>query len=125
MSVRGLSAADLLTAGFVVFLIDISAAAAQTTSAQQVASAPAYNAESTTHSGRNLSLDEPAPMPDADIFAPIPHVDDPKAARVTPNLFRPKTQFRGDGYSPGSTVQESQERSLKPAPGISLKVPLD
>jgi hypothetical protein len=64
-------------------------------------------------------------MPDADIYAPVPRADYPKAAQVTPNLFRPKTQFRGDGYSPGSTAQENQERQLKPAPGISLKVPLD
>jgi len=125
MIFRVSSAADFLTAGFGVLLLAMSAAAAQTRSAQQVASAPSYNAETIGRGRINESLDEPAPMPDADIFAPIPRVDDPKAAHVTPNLFRPKTQFRGDGYSPGSTVQESQERTLKPAPGISLKVPLD
>ncbi len=112
-------------AGFVVLLFGTSVAAAQTRPVQQVASAPAYNTEATARGGINPSLDEPAPMPDADIFAPVPRVDDPKAAHVTPSLFRPKTQFRGDGYSPGSTAQESQERILKPAPGISLKVPLD
>jgi hypothetical protein len=109
-------------------LVSVSAAEAQGGFPQQVASAPAYSTQTTTtsvHGMTNEPLGEPAPMPDADIFAPVPHIDDPKAAHVTPSLFRPKTQFRGDGYSPGSTVQESQERTLKPAPGISLKVPLD
>jgi hypothetical protein len=125
MTGRVLSAADLFIAGFAAFFIDVSAAAAQTNFAQQVASAPTYKADTLARGAANQPLDEPAPMPDADIFAPVPHVDDPKAAHLTPNLFRPKTQFRGDGYSPGSTAQESQERTLKPAPGISLKVPLD
>jgi hypothetical protein len=64
-------------------------------------------------------------MPDADIYPPVVRRDNPKAAELAPHLFRPKTQFRGDGYSPGSTAQERQEHQLKPAPGISLKVPLD
>ncbi len=68
---------------------------------------------------------EPAPMPDADLYPPVPHTDETKSASVTPSLFRPKDQYRGDGFSPGSTVQGNQERLLKPAPGLSMKVPLN
>jgi hypothetical protein len=96
---------------------------------QQIyASPPTYSAETTSiqrQNGTEPPLVGPAPMPNADIFAPIPRVEDPKATQVTPHLFSPQQQFRGDGYSPGSTVQASQERQLKPAPGISMKVPLD
>jgi hypothetical protein len=68
---------------------------------------------------------EPAPMPDADLYPPVAHVDNPQAAQLTPSLFQPKNQYRGDGFSPGSTVQGNQERLLKPTPGLSMKVPLN
>jgi hypothetical protein len=64
-----------------------------------------------------------APMPDADVNAPLPPT--PKTAQVSPSLFQPRKQFRGDGYSYGSTAQSWQEQRLKPAPGVTLKVPLD
>lgn len=63
-----------------------------------------------------------APMPDADMSAPLPPT--PKTAELSPALFQPRKQFRGDGYAPGSTAQGWQEQRLKPAPGVSLKVPL-
>jgi len=64
-----------------------------------------------------------APMPNADLNAPLPPT--PKTAQVSPSLFQPRKQFRGDGYSYGSTAQSWQEQRLKPAPGVTLKVPLD
>jgi len=66
----------------------------------------------------------PAPMPDVDLAAPRPPLGDPHATEVAPKLYQPSQQFQGDGYSYGSTVQSLQERSLKPAPGVSFKVPL-
>jgi hypothetical protein len=70
-------------------------APSKTVFAQQMASTPQYNAETAHKPAPDEPVSEPAPMPDADI------------------------------YAPGSTAQENQERQLKPAPGISLKVPLD
>lgn len=67
----------------------------------------------------------PAPVPDVDLAPPPPPLAaDPHATEVTPKLYQPSQQFQGDGYSYGSTVQSLQERSLKPAPGVSFKVPL-
>ncbi len=106
----------------------ITAARAQTPFGSQAAITPRYNATATTSTYGNegdSTRFEPAPMPNADIYAPLPRVDDPKAAQLSPKLFQPPRQFRGDGYSSGSTAQGSQERSLKPAPGVSMKVPLD
>lgn len=67
---------------------------------------------------------EPAPMPDHDLFAPVQRAsEDP---HVTPNVFMPggPTQFRGDGYSPGSTAQSYETRHVLPGAGLNLEVPL-
>lgn len=66
---------------------------------------------------------QPAPLPDRNVFTP-------QAARannepsLAPTLFTTRTQFRGDGFSPGSTAQSQQEKNLKPGAGFSLHMPL-
>lgn len=64
----------------------------------------------------------PAPMPDSDEAAPAaPASNEPQ---WSPSLFRPGHTYRGEGFVPGSSVQASQNRNIRPAPGISLNVPL-
>ncbi|HTW27922.1 MAG TPA: hypothetical protein VME92_12400 [Acetobacteraceae bacterium] len=66
---------------------------------------------------------EPAPVPDSDIAAPTaPQASD--QPQFSPSLFNTKTQFRGDGFSPGSTAQSDEEKNYKPVPGFTMKVPL-
>lgn len=66
---------------------------------------------------------EPAPTPNRDASGPAP----PRASNdpeLSPTLFTRRNQFRGDGYSPGSTAQEEQERKVKPGAGFNLRMPL-
>lgn len=66
---------------------------------------------------------QPAPLPNRDLSTP----QAPRASNepsLAPTLFTTRTQFRGDGFSPGSTAQSEQERKLKPGAGFSLHMPL-
>lgn len=66
---------------------------------------------------------QPAPLPNRNILTP----QAPRASTepsLAPTLFTTRTQFRGDGFSPGSTAQSEQERKLKPGAGFSLHMPL-
>lgn len=65
----------------------------------------------------------PAPVPDPDAQAPL-NPAGKATAQVSPMLYNNPTQFMGMAYLPHSTVQDQQEQRLKPAPGISLSVPL-
>lgn len=92
------------TAALTALLMASVAGAAETTAATN---APKY---------------EPAPMPNEDLYAPLQPADpDP---RISPTVFRPSRQFRGDGYSAGSSSQGYQERHMLPAAGVNLSVPL-
>ena len=66
---------------------------------------------------------EPAPLPNRDLNAPATAraSNEPSLA---PTLFTARTQYRGDGFSPGSTAQSEQERNVKPGAGFSLHMPL-
>ena len=66
---------------------------------------------------------EPAPTPNRDAFGPsLPRAsNDPE---LSPTLFTRRNQYRGDGYSPGSTAQEEQERKVMPGAGFNLRMPL-
>lgn len=65
----------------------------------------------------------PAPLPNRDLATPAPEraTNEPTLA---PTLFTTRTQFRGDGFSPGSTAQSEQEKKLRPGAGFSLHMPL-
>ena len=65
---------------------------------------------------------EPAPTPDRDNSGPPP----PRAGtdpQLSPTLFTRRNQYRGDGYSPGSTAQEEQERKVRPGAGFNVRMP--
>lgn len=64
----------------------------------------------------------PAPMPNADDAAPVAAPSN--EPQWSPSLFRPGRTYRGEGFVPGSSVQASQNRNVRPAPGILLNVPL-
>lgn len=63
-----------------------------------------------------------APMPDQDAFAP--HTADANGPAVSPTMFQGKKTYRGDGFTPDSSPQISQQSKHIGLPGISLKVPL-
>jgi hypothetical protein len=65
----------------------------------------------------------PAPTPNRDAEGPRPPPAS-MAATVGPSLFTRKEQYRGDGFSPNSTAQESEERHYQPAAGFNLKMPI-
>lgn len=66
---------------------------------------------------------QPAPLPNRNLNTPAPEraTNEPSLA---PTLFTTRTQFRGDGFSAGSTAQSEQERKLRPGAGFSLHMPI-
>ncbi len=65
----------------------------------------------------------PAPTPNRDYDAPAP----PRAGNapeVKPGLFTRGETYRGDGFSRGSTSESEVQRRVRPAPGLSLRLPL-
>ncbi len=73
-----------------------------------------------TQSGPNY---DPAPTPNRDVDAP----QGPRAnnsPELAPSLFTRGQQYRGEGYSPGSSAQAEQERRARPGAGFKLRLPL-
>jgi len=64
---------------------------------------------------------EPAPTPDRDVRLPTTRASDKPS--FGPSLFTTPNQYRGDGFSPGSTAQAEQEKRTKPGAGFSLHMP--
>ncbi len=70
------------------------------------------------------------PGPNYDV-APTPNrdIDGPQAPRASnspelaPGLFTRGQQYRGEGYSPGSSAQAAQERRAQPGAGFKLRLP--
>jgi len=65
----------------------------------------------------------PAPVPDQDAAAP----SGPRAgndAQIGPGFFTRRNQYRGEGYSAGSSSQIQQDRRAQPGAGVNLRVPL-
>ncbi len=70
------------------------------------------------------------PGPNYDV-APTPNrdIDGPQAPRASnspelaPGLFTRGQQYRGEGYSPGSSAQSAQERRAQPGAGFKLRLP--
>ncbi len=66
----------------------------------------------------------PAPIPNRDASAPPP----PRAsndAQLAPSLFSRRDQYRGEGFSPGSTAQGEQDKRTRPGAGFNLRMPLE
>ena len=65
----------------------------------------------------------PAPLPNRDVDAP----SGPRASNdttVAPSLFTRRDEYRGEGFSRGSTSQSEVEKRVKPGAGINLRMPL-
>lgn len=67
---------------------------------------------------------QPAPLPNRSLAAPQ-FARGPAGPSLAPTLFTSQRQFRGDGFSPGSTAQGEQERNMRPSPGFLLHMPLE
>ncbi len=64
---------------------------------------------------------DPAPMPNQDAAGPMAPAD--QSTSVGPTLFHNEQQFRGNAFSRGDSVQNSQDRANKPGVGFSVHVP--
>ena len=74
----------------------------------------------TPESGPSYDL---APTPNRDLD--VPAAPPAKAApQLAPGLFTRSEQYRGEGFSAGSTAQAEQERRVRPGAGLKLRVPL-
>ncbi len=64
-----------------------------------------------------------APTPNRDLDAPNgPRAN--AAPELEPGLFTRGQQYRGEGYSSGSSAQAEQERRVRPGAGFKLRLPL-
>lgn len=66
---------------------------------------------------------DPAPTPNRDIDGP----QAPRAGNspeLAPSLFTRGQQYRGEGFSAGSSSQVEQERRARPGAGFKLRLPL-
>lgn len=64
-----------------------------------------------------------APTPNRDLDAPAgPRAS--AAPQLAPSLFTRGQQYRGEGFSSGSTAQAEQERRAQPGAGFKLRLPL-
>ena len=64
-----------------------------------------------------------APTPNRDIDGP----QGPRASNapeLAPGIFTRGQQYRGEGYSAGSSAQVEQERRARPGAGFKLRLPL-
>jgi len=63
-----------------------------------------------------------APTPNRDLDGPLA----PRASNspeLAPGIFTRGQQYRGEGYSPGSSAQAAQERRAQPGAGFKLRLP--
>ncbi len=66
---------------------------------------------------------QPAPTPNRDLYAPLgPRSSN--AAELGPELYTRKDTYRGEGMTQGSSNETSVDRRARPAPGFSLRMPL-
>lgn len=64
-----------------------------------------------------------APTPNRDLDAPAgPRTG--TAPELAPGIFTRSEQYRGEGYSAGSSAQAEQERRVRPGAGFKLRLPL-
>ncbi len=71
---------------------------------------------------RHPPTDQAAPVPNMDAHAPVPQAV--QGAQLSPNLFVYRNHDTSLGYSPGSRVQTADDNKLQPAPGFTLRVPI-
>ena len=70
--------------------------------------------------GPNYDL---APTPNRDLDVPAgPRAK--AAPELAPGLFTRSEQYRGEGFSSGSSAQAEQERRVRPGAGFKLRLPL-
>jgi hypothetical protein len=65
----------------------------------------------------------PAPMPDEQVYpqSQTGHAD----LRVFPTFVTQPDPKPGEGYLPGSTVEDVREQDDAPAPAVDLEIPLE
>ena len=66
---------------------------------------------------------EAAPMPDLDLSAPE-QAQRNSGPQLSPDLFKQHGYNGGQGYTPGSTIENQQRQRQSPVPGFNLKMPL-
>jgi hypothetical protein len=66
----------------------------------------------------------PAPVPDLDLDGSSTRKAEPSRVQLLPSFYQQHNTSPGAGYTPNSTVFGEQTKKLRPAPGLSLSVPL-
>ena len=69
----------------------------------------------------------PAPVPNPDIDAPQARADRLAAESspsVEPTLFNTRAHFVGDGYEPGSSLENARNNRETPAGGMNVLIPM-
>jgi hypothetical protein len=64
-----------------------------------------------------------APVPDIDLSAPA-QAERNSGPQLSPDLFNQRAYNGGQGYTPGSTIENQQRQRQLPVPGFNLKMPL-
>lgn len=67
-------------------------------------------------------VDQSAPTPDRDLFAPV--IATSQGTRVTVRDYRVRPFKSGSGYTPGSQFESSEDRRPIQTPGFMVHVPL-
>ena len=65
---------------------------------------------------------QPAPLPNPDVDGP--HESAGLGPGLTPALFHEKTEFQGNGFSPGSNLDHGVNERRTPAAGLNWTVPV-
>ena len=66
---------------------------------------------------------QPAPTPNRDLYEPLgPRASN--APELAPGVFTRQDTYRGEAMTQGSSSETSVDRKARPAPGFSLRMPL-
>lgn len=105
----------------VVGLLTVGAAPATEPFPPIILRMPAPPADTATN---RASPYTPAPVPNPDLGWHAPSVS-PAHTELTPGFYHPQQGYRGDGFTPGSTIQGEEQRRYRPLPSLQLSMPLE
>jgi hypothetical protein len=133
MSRRTLSMTRLMLSGALLLAVSgwrpAWAAERQSTGQQTVAAIPLDDAVMSGGLVRQAHVEtlRPAPLPNPDVRDPGPSNETLAAQNdpsLAPDVFNPKSHFAGDGYEPGSSIENEHNHRHSTGGGMSLSIPM-
>jgi hypothetical protein len=100
----------------------LSAAAAPLDAVPLAMMAPLTAGTPTANGPRRFT---PAPVPNLDLDGTVPYRSGPASVRLLPSFFHQQDTVKGAGFTPNSSIFGEQMKKLRPAPGLTLSVPLE